>query len=280
MRLSNYLKAVIFIAAFFFSKSDKLFAQLSKTETYKDIIQKAHNLTLQNDRTQALNILFTAIERENKRKNIQTELIKNFKSISEKFLFDEAQQNYELSLSTFRIDPSLAINQMKEALKIEPNNLNIVLGLARYRVAISQCKQAYKEIGFYLKFQKYLDELQLLMRQIKNCDPDVIEEAIAKSITNKNNELYKYMKVIEIEETKQQSKNNLMFLINELKKLDTNYPELNYFEWLVSDPTDFNFNEYGKKYLANCKNMSSTKWRQYMIDPNICKRVKEIEKRN
>ncbi|HWU44304.1 MAG TPA: hypothetical protein VN132_12725, partial [Bdellovibrio sp.] len=104
------------LAALLFSRP--LFAQPNaKAETYKDIIEKAYNLSLQKDRQQALNILLSALQKETRPQNI-AELRKVLSDVSHVFFSDKAQQLYETGISFRKTDLNQAQTKLTEALRI------------------------------------------------------------------------------------------------------------------------------------------------------------------
>ncbi len=131
------LRAALGAALLFLSTS--AYAKSTGIETYKDIIEKAHNLSLQNDRPQALRILSVAVKKETRPQAI-AELKKVSRELSQIFLSDKSQQLYESGLSLKKIDPGEALDKIQEALKLEPENSLIVIEQARLQMMRGDCR--------------------------------------------------------------------------------------------------------------------------------------------
>ena len=136
-----YKRATIFVALFF---SLQCFGV--STETYKDIIEKAYNLSLQKDRTQATAILLAALKRESKKTTAQKEISNALEQIAKIFLSDKAQQLYELGLSLKNTDPQMALGKLQEASRLEPDNLSIEIAMDRISIGSGDCDTAWNRL--------------------------------------------------------------------------------------------------------------------------------------
>ncbi len=250
----------------------------SKAETYKDIIEKAYNLSLQKDRQQALNILTAAIARES-RPLAQAELKKAALDVAHVFLSDKAQQLYETSLSLKKADLSQATSKLAEAQRIEPDNLTIVIESARLQIAKNDCSNAQEGLAKSLKLVSFDEELKLTNAQAQACSGQWLEFAKnPESVDAKKSPFQKYWMALTIEQ--QLKLKNLTkaseFSLN-LTKLDAKYPEAHYWGWKVSQALKKSNVELAQKYVMACKNISASQYRQYMIDPMLCRRTTEVE---
>lgn len=106
----------------------------NKSETYKDIIEKAQNLILQKNRSQALDILKNAAQKEQNLNSVK-ELKKTAIEIANIFMTEKTHQLYENALSLRFVNPGDAMGRVNEALKIEPNNMMLMTELGRLMIA-------------------------------------------------------------------------------------------------------------------------------------------------
>lgn len=269
------LKAAL--GAAFLLVSHPAFAQ-SKSETYKDIIEKAYNLSLQRDRQQALNILTSAITRET-RPQAQGELKKAAIDVAHVFFSDKAQQLFETSASLRKTDLTQAIAKLNEAQRIEPDNMAIVIELARLMIAKGDCSGAQELLTKSLKLIAFDEELKLATAQSQVCQSQWYEflkiydpKEIAKST------LQKFWVASEVEhQVKVKNILKAQENLGILKKLDSKYPEVAYWSWKLSQGTKTGNLDDAQKYVMTCKNISASQYRQYMIDPMLCRRVLEVE---
>ncbi|MGE5086832.1 MAG: hypothetical protein ACM3MG_11065 [Bacillota bacterium] len=274
--ISKILKAALG-AAFLLASYHPAFAQ-SKSETYKDIIEKAYNLSLQRDRQQALNILTSAIARET-RPQAQGELKKAALDVAHVFFSDKAQQLFETSASLRKADLPQSIGKLNEAQRIEPDNIAIVIELSRLLIAKGDCSGAQELLTKSLKLIAFDEELKLTNAQSQVCQGQWYEylktydpKEVAKSALQKfwlANEVEHQVKVKNI--TKAQENLGI------LKKLDAKYPEVAYWSWRLSQGAKTRNLDDAQKYVMTCKNISASQYRQYMIDPMLCRRVLEVE---
>lgn len=252
--------------------------KLSKSETYKDLIEKAYNLSLQKDRQQALNILTSALQKE-RRPSAVAELKRTIDEIAHVFLSDKAQQLYESSVSLRKPDLPQALVKMSEASRIEPDNLTIVNELARLQIAKGDCKAAIETLQTQKKLFLFSEDLRLTRAQALACDEKWTEYQKEVDSNNiKKSPLQKFWLILEVERLfKEKSYVKMQDLLGQLKKLDDKYPEVFYWLWKHDHELNKPNHEFAQKYVMTCKNISANQHRQYMIDPMLCRRVAEVE---
>ncbi|KHD88591.1 MAG: hypothetical protein OM95_08815 [Bdellovibrio sp. ArHS] len=249
-----------------------------KSETYKDIIEKAYNLSLQRDRQQALNILATAIQREARPQAI-SELKKTTAEVANVFFSDKAQQLFETGVSLRKTDLNQALDKVNEAARIEPDNFSIVNEQARLLIAKGDCKSAQENVQKQLKTVTFDEELKLSLAQALVCQGRWLEyQKIVDSVFIKKSPLQKFWQVLEVEKTlSQKSLTKAQEALAGLKKSDEKYPELFYWTWKYEQMAKKANLDDAQKYVMTCKNISANQYRQYMIDPMLCRRQVEVE---
>lgn len=250
----------------------------SKSETYKDIIEKAYNLSLQRDRQQALNILSSAISRESRPQAV-SELKKTVSEVSHIFFSDKAQQLFETGVSLRKTDVNQALDKVTEAARIEPDNFAIINEQARLMVAKGDCKAAQEVVQKQLNTVNFDEELKLSMAQALACQGKWVDyQKVADTVTIKKSPQQKFWWALEVD--KNLGLKNFVKAqeaAGSLKKTDEKYPEAAYWLWKV-DQTQKKTNPMeAQKYVMSCKNISANQYRQYMIDPMLCRRLTEVE---
>jgi tetratricopeptide (TPR) repeat protein len=249
-----------------------------KSETYKDIIEKAYNLSLQRDRQQAINILISALQKEN-RPTAVAEIRKAIVEISHLFFSDKAQQAYESGLSFKKTDLNQSINKLSEALRIEPDNNSIIEDLSRTMLLKNDCAGAAELVIKYSKLFPFDEELRLIQAQAYVCQSQWPEydELIGK-FEYKKSALAKFWLVLELEKNfKQKNTIKAQDSLTNLRKIDIKYPPVFYWSWKLSHSAKRPNIIDGQKYLVSCKNISANQARQYMIDPMLCRHIQEVE---
>ncbi len=272
------IRAVL-VAALSFS-SVVVFAQgkMSRSETYKDIIEKAYNLSLQKDRPQALNILMSAHQKETRPQAI-SEIKKAVDEISHIFFSDKAQQLYESGVSLRKNELPQSFDKLVEASRIEPDNFAIVSELARVMIARNDCKNAQEIVQKQLQLVKFDDELKLTLAQSYACQGKWAEyQKLYEALPTKKNGLAKFWLALEVEKSmSSKSLTKAQENIAALKKTDEKYPEAAYWQWRFDQVQKRSNLEEAQKYVMSCKNISANQYRQYMIDPMLCRRVNDVE---
>jgi hypothetical protein len=267
------------IAALAFSMTS--YAQKTPTyrESAKDIIEKAQNLILQRDRQQALTILSGSIRRE-KGKAVEAELKQALNGIATAFLSDRAQQAYEASLSLRMTDINQSRERAQEAFVMEPDNLLIVLELARISILKADCGGAEVNIKNWIKEFTDHPQLQLIRAQIEICRKKTTGEISLKQIAinmKSDPELAVFWNIVLLERALQaKDRARIVEMSAVLAKTAADYPDKHYWLWKIETKKALKL-EMAKKYLMACKNITAAAYRQYMMDPMICRRMSEDE---
>lgn len=274
------LKRAALIAALSFLASLPALSQTKnpKSETYKDIIEKAYNLSLQRDRQQALNILSAAIQRETRPQAV-AELKKTVHEVSNIFFSDKAQQLYETGVSLRKSEPNQALDKMAEAARIEPDNFPIANELARLMIGKGDCKGGLETARKLLLVVPFDEDLKLTQAQGLACQGKWHDyQKVADTVIIKKSPHQKFWMTLEIQkflDLNQTAK--ALELASGLKKADDKYPEVSYWIWKLGLAIKKPNLEAGQKYVMTCKNISANQYRQYMIDPMLCRRSTEVE---
>lgn len=270
------LRAALGAALLFLSTS--AYAKSTGIETYKDIIEKAHNLSLQNDRPQALRILSVAVKKETRPQAI-AELKKVSRELSQIFLSDKSQQLYESGLSLKKNDPGEALDKIQEALKLEPENSLIVIEQARLQMMRGDCRQALSSLQKQIQLVPADEDLRLTQAQAAVClqDWDEYEKAKAAGLDKKATPS-EFWLILEVERLlSRKNEQKAQEILSQVRKTAEKYPEVHYWQQFLEQKTKKPFQVSAQKYVMSCKNISVTLYRQYMIDPMLCRRISEVE---
>jgi hypothetical protein len=269
------MKRATLIVALFFA----LGAKNVSVETYQDIIDKAYNLSLQKDRTQAVSVLLGALKKESKKSTAQKELGAALEQVSKVFYSDKAQQLYELALSLKATDPSVALSKLQEAARLEPDNTSIEVAVARLAIATNDCATASARILKQKDLLSSIEELRLVAAQVALCQgkfPDYLAQK--GSVDMKNSSLSSFWQTAELEYLYRTSAfSKVQEIAAALQNQDPSFPEALYWEWKAGVELKAKADKAGQKYLSQCKTMNSRQVRVYLPEPMLCRRTAEVE---
>jgi hypothetical protein len=245
-----------------------------KTENYSDLISKAQNLILQKDRLQAMNVLVAGIKKENSKSNAYLELKKNIEDLSQVFISEKAQQLYELAITLKKTDMTASTQKITEALRLEPDHLKLIIELSRNQITKGDCSSAQESLSKIIQLSPYIEELKLLQTQIYLCLNQMSElNQIRSTVDIKKSNYASQWILVDIEKFDKLGQNKAA--IDSLilfKNLKLSHPEVNYWSWKLNKNTND-----GYKYVNECKKMSTGAYRQYLMDPQLCRRLSEVE---
>ncbi len=272
-------RAAIFAALFFILIRPFAGVAAPSRETYKDLIEKAYNLSLQKDRTQAVSILLNAIKKESKRSPAQKEILAALEQVSKVFYSDKAQQLYELALSMKTTDPAMALSKFQEASRLEPENLSIEIALARQSLASNECDPVLARAAKQKDLLSAIEELRLVAAQAHVCLGKYEDYlALRNGQDVHKSDLQIFWNSLEAEYLfKTTGFQKSLETATNLQKLDHNFPEGSYWESRASAELKLNIDKSAQRYLSLCKTLNSRQQRDYLAEPLLCRRTAEIE---
>lgn len=278
----NYFKfkrATLVVALFFSINASGVDSpKQAVKETYRDIIDKAYNLSLQKDRSQAISLILGALKRETKKSGPQKELIQALDQVSKVFMGDKAQQQYELALSLKFSEPNLALTKLIEASRLEPENASIEAAIAQQQMMLGDCDGASARIGKNKDLSVYLEDWKLLTAQSALCENKFENYISSKTGADLKGPLAVYWSTLEVEYLYRsgQLAKGKEFLGN-LSKLDPQFPETFYWNWKIMTALKQKSDRDAQKYLNTCKTLNSRQQRAYSAEPFLCRRTTEVE---
>lgn len=250
----------------------------AQVETYQNIIEKAQNLMLQKNRSQAQDILSNAAQKETNLAAIK-ELKKTAIEISNIFMTEKTHQLYENALSQRYNNVNEALNKINEAIKLEPTNFLLKFELGSLLIAKKDCKAAEANALSMREVLPFYEKVDLALAQAHLCAEqlEAFKKVIATVNTKKSEDEYAWL-VLEFKASLQQgsflaAQEKLKTLINKYK----DYPEIPYLQWKMSQAKQKPENDLAQKYLHQCKAISMSVYRKYLADSTLCRNVLEVE---
>lgn len=248
-------------------------------ETYKDLIEKAYNLSLQKDRAQAVNILTGAMKRESKKSLAQKELAGALEQVSKVFYSDKAQQLYELGLSLKNTDPGTAVAKLQEASRLEPDNMSIEIALGRQALANGDCDGASGRIAKQRELFQALEELRLLAAQVSLCQGKLDDYVSLRNPQDlKISVLNLFWLSAEAEYLlKSANPSKSQDVVQTMIKINPAFPEASYWKWKSEIELKQKAEKSAQRYLSLCKTINSRLQRDFLAEPLLCRRTTEVE---
>ena len=254
-------------------------AGANQKESFKELILKSQNLSLQHDRLQACQILQRALQKEPRNTVGYKELKESLESLSTVFYTDQAQAIFAQGEALSENKTKEAIEKFQEALKLEEGNIAILKSLARAQLRIDDCRGAETTLKSAENFDSITAEFQLLKIQNFQCRKD--ENSIKDALESKEIDLEgveKYLKVFSIEQSYfKKDYKKAKQLISNWEAQSPEYPEVYFWKWQTSAALGTPDRQSAQKYLQLCKGLSARKRKLFNLDVDLCKGIDEVE---
>ena len=262
---------------FFICKATPVFA--NQKESYRELISKSQNLSLQHDRLQACQVLIRAIQKEPRTSMSYRELKNTLESLSGMFYTDQAQATYAQGESLLDAKPKEAIEKYQEALKLEEGNMTLLKALARAQLRIDDCRAADRTLQLAESFDSISAEYYLLKLQALKCHKDDVAIVDALETGDSNLEgVEKYLKVFNLEQSfSKKDYKKAKQQLSSWEQVMPDYPEIYFWRWQISLAQLTPEKAMGQKYVQLCKALSPRKRKSYNLDVDLCKSVEDVE---
>jgi hypothetical protein len=248
-------------------------------ETYKDLVNKAQNLTLQHDRLQTSQVLVRAIQGESKDGKSSNssiahkELVRVLDELTGVFYTEKAQNLYSAADASSTLRPKESLDGLQEALRIEEGNVTIIKAISRINLVIGECGRADVSLRSAEALNPYSVEIKLLRLQVLDCNKQT--ELLTAGLTSATNELDnvdKFAKGIFVKDLlfrKEIKKAKQALALWETQFPD--YPELYYWKWQLGQQTGIKDRTSALRYSQLCQNLTNRKRKSFALDVDLCK---------
>lgn len=250
----------------------------STDASYKDIIERAQQLSLKQERKEAQQYLLSAIEKE---KDIKTKsvLVGTLKKLSEIFYTDKAQKIFEQGNAQVRQKPTEALRAFKQVLELEPNNTKVLVSMGRTYLLLGQCRDSFATSENLEGLDPYSQDNFLLKIQAQTClkEFDDLEQNItARDVKDPEIALHLDLALAQMSYFKGQFSDAIKY-VQKAIKLNEGFPENYYWENQILEKMSKPSLESAKKYVKLCKTMSKTDLSKFEREPRLCQEYKGIE---
>lgn len=252
------------------------------TDTYKSIIQKAQELSLNQERVKAVQLLVSEIERDQKNQSAQQSLKKTLANLSEIFYTEKAQSTFEMGRSLSLKTPEAGIDKFTEALALEPDNIKIMRELAKEYLVSGECQKALDLSRKALMQNPYNSDFFLLRLQSKVCLGNVedIEAELANPyiVGSEKETLGPYINLIITQYYFSQQKYNIA--LNTVSKIkQAEFPEPFYWKGMIKMRLGQSPVSEFESYVDLCKEKAGKSVPRFPLEPRTCRELKSIEQK-
>jgi len=252
---------------------------VGRLENYKDLILKAQNLSLQQDRLQASQVLIRGIQRESRGSQAYKELVRSLDELTGLFYTERAQAAFATGESLAFTKPREAVDAYEQALKFEDRNVTVLKALARLYLRGDECDPADTRVRQAEETNPYSAEVKLLRLQVLSCQKN--GKALMSRFATYEQDIesvkkFSYgLRIKELVRTKDLKKARA--LLSEWETALPDYPEVYYWKWEISKASNSPDRLAAAKYLQLCQGLSPRKRNQYSVDVNLCKEKEAVE---
>jgi tetratricopeptide (TPR) repeat protein len=252
-------------------------------ETYQDLIQKAQNLTLQQDRLQTSQVLLRGLQHEiakgerAKSGTAYKEIAHALDELTSVFYTEKAQNLFADGESQSDLRPRDAIEPFQEALKSEDRNVSVLKALARVHLKLDECDKADLRVKQAEEVNPVAAEVKLLRLQVLFCQKNY--EALSLKLSAHDPELEpveKFTRALQMQDILHQKEpkkdlKKARALVNTWEAQYPDDPEVYNWKWQLSKVNGSPDRVAAAKYSQLCQNLTPRKRKSFSLDVDLCK---------
>ncbi|PWU18991.1 MAG: hypothetical protein C5B49_06450 [Bdellovibrio sp.] len=252
---------------------------VSAAENYKDVIERAQQLSLRHERSRAIQLLLKTVQKDAKKGTAPKEVSAALEDIAMDFYGEKSQQLYELAISNRLNNPPMALQWLTEAQKVEPDNAQIRLEISRTSLLLGDCSHAESEITALLKEIPVLEALQLGAAQVEVCQGRFEKAAQLRSAvdTKKSNFTVFWLSLEADRSIRSGQHQKASDLADQMTAVDARFPEAHYWKWKSLTEQKMAAELPAQDYISHCRKLTPRQIRDYLPEPMLCRRLSEVE---
>lgn len=243
-------------------------------ENYRDLVQKAQNLTLQQDRLQTSQVLIRGIQRESRGSPAYRELVRALGELSTVFYSGKTQDLFATAESLVESKPKEAVDSYLEALKLEDRNVAILKALARVYLRLDECEKADARVKSAEEMDPYSPEIRLLRLQVYACQKNFDQLAAHLSGKDSDSEIVEKSArgLLLLDAVHRKDSKRAKTLVAAWESQAPDYPELYYWKWELAQESGSTDRVAAAKYEQLCQNLTPRKRKAFSLDVDLCKK--------
>jgi len=243
------------------------FANQALNKEKASLLNEVNALVIKKNRLKATNLINKRLEDKTLNKEKKKNLIKVLGKISNIFLTEHSQKQYERAKSFLKTDIKQAHNLLLNALSEEKNNIILLKALIYTSIKQAQCSQAQGFVTSGESINPYDEELKVLKIKTLSCSKKFLKEEFGLSDFEKPEWIIEFAKHDLINKDLVGAKVTLEKIV----KLFPEYPETYYWLYkLNKKPSHLD------DYIAKCK--SANVFNYFPKEPFLCIYLSEVEK--
>ncbi len=265
-----FLTTLLLLSAVGFAKSKK-----SESAEIQVAIQEAEAALAKRNRGEALAILIAA-KKSIEDERLRVRLVEVEKTVSQVFIAEKAQQSYEVAISLRTKDLQQELIKLQEAAFADGSNFLIRLEMGRVLIGQGKCTEGLMMAEEILKQNPEEELAQLLSDQARMCKGLPLQY-LGVATKGRDPSLVWAWQFLQIEadlKKKNFLKAEATFLAVD-NKIQTRYPDADYFEMAIKDHQGSTENVWIDTYRNKCTSFSLAEGRRWLVDPNLCWRKPE-----
>lgn len=256
-----------------------LIANIWAADPISTAIEQAQSLAVKKNRREATAVLNKAIIAAAPPLRGRSKLIEAELSIAKVFFTDKGQRLYESGQSTMYDTPDTALNQYKEALTFEDNNILILDNIARVQLAKQDCNGAQATLQKVFALYPFASEPAILNLRALIClrNFEVFREKLKTLPALEKGQEF-YVQVLVAQDLLQQKMwRKASDILQKVSEEDPKYPETYYFLTKAGLELGHDVEGWAAKYISLCKGVTLRERKHYSLEPQLCSATKEID---
>jgi hypothetical protein len=256
-----------------------LIANLWAVDPVTSAIDQAQSLALKKNRQEALKVLNQAISAAASPLRGRSKLIETQAAIGKVFFTDKGQRLFESGQSTMYENPDAALNQYKEALALEDNNILILDNIARVQLTKQDCTAALLTLSGARTFYPFAPEPAVLELRALLCQKNYEafrEKVKLLPVLEKGQE--SFVQFLSAQDFLQQKMwRKASDVLNRVSEEEPKFPETYYYLTKAGVELGRDTEGWALKYVSLCKGITLRERKKWSLEPMICSNAKEVE---
>lgn len=256
-----------------------LISSLLNADPVTSAVEEAQGLALKKNRQEAAQVLNKAIEAAAPPLRGRSRLIDVQAGIAKVFFTDKGQKLYELGQSTMYESPDLAMNQYKEALALEDNNILILDNMARIQLSKGDCAGAVQTLQKARALFPFAPEPAVLELRALVCQKnfEAFREKI-KALPALEKEQEPFVQYLVAQDFLQQKMwRKATDILVKVSEEEPQFPEAYYLLTRAGAELSRDTDGAAQKYVSLCKGLTLRVRKRFSLEPRLCVNVKEVE---
>lgn len=242
-------------------------------------IERAQALALKKDRAAAAEVLNQAIEATTPPLKGRARLIESQASIAKMFFTDKGQKLFESGQSAMYENPDIALNQYREAAKLEGDNLLLIDNIARILLAKQDCGGAVQSLEKARTLYPYAAEPAVLELRALVCQKnfEAFREKMksAPTLEKGQDAFVQYLVAQDLLQQKMWRKASEV--LNKVSEDEPQFPETYYWLTRAGQEIGRDTENWAQKYVSLCKGITVRERKRFSLEPRLCTNLKEVE---